>query len=51
MMEQALWKSSGWLITRAWVIMPPMEAPTTWALAMPNAPSSAAPSSAMSSIR
>ncbi len=31
--------------------MPPMEAPTTWALSTPNAPSSAAPSSAMSSIR
>ena len=36
MMEQAERKRSGWLMTSAWVIMPPMEAPTTWALAMPS---------------
>ena len=51
MMELALRKRSGWLMTRAWVIMPPMEAPTTWAFAIPALASSPAASSAMSSIR
>jgi hypothetical protein len=32
----ALRKRSGWLMTRAWVIMPPMETPTTCARAMPS---------------
>jgi len=36
-------------MARAWVIIPPMETPTTWARSIPSAPSSAAASSAMSS--
>ena len=51
MMELAVRKRSGWLITSAWVIMPPMETPTTCALAMPSSARSAAASSAMSSTR
>ena len=36
MMEQAERKRSGWWMTSAWVIMPPMETPTTWARSMPS---------------
>ncbi len=51
MMEQAVANRAGWWITRAWVIMPPMEAPTTCARSMPRWARSAAASSAMSSMR
>ena len=51
MIEHAVLNSSGWWITSAWVIMPPMDAPMTWARPIPSSPSSAAASSAMSSMR
>ncbi len=39
-----------WRIAKAWAIMPPIEAPMMWADSMPAASSTAAASSAMSSI-
>ena len=38
-------------MTSAWVIMPPIETPITWAASMPKWASRADASSAMSSIR
>lgn len=51
MMEHAERNRAGWLMTSAWVIMPPIDAPTTWARATPRSSSNAMASSAMSSMR
>jgi len=42
---------SGWAMAIDWTIIPPMEAPTMWARAMPRASSRPTASSAMSASR
>ena len=49
MIDVSVCTLSGCRIARVWAIIPPIEAPTTWAAAMPVASSRPAASSAMSS--
>ena len=49
MIETSERTRSGWRAARLWAIIPPIDAPTTWARSIPSAVSSPAASSAMSS--